>query len=530
MAPNTIFPYYDTHAKFAISHFMWLFGFKSDGHALFIGTGWKSWADVFYKSSFCSRSDNLSTIESNYDAIFYDSSTTDSNRGFIADLKKLNHILKPSGRMVITVHNFYSLYTKKKDLLNLIHGSQTIKPRIGFYGLKRALSKVGLNNYQILIPMPNLHDMEELFFSDSSLLELPGYQHFYLHLAKKLGIYHLFANNFIVFKNPQPFFSLPFIDNALVKNNSAKQFQISYSLKRIDLRARGALVLFIRTELPEKQFVLRVVDNLKTETIVKRNHQFLRKIHYQYSIPNQLKRVIPFPLNISSYDGRTIFSETMLPGIPAWKLNRGVLCQKIFNEASNFIITLNYSTRFLTTFSPQVIDELLNYDINLIESCSGTDRQLLERITQLAKNIRSNLLGKTGFLAISHGDYGYGNILINPISGKISGVIDWDTGREQEFVGIDHINLQIQKHRNENSTNFIGSFLDVASKIFQRGCIDSNGIYLSMFGIKDIMLPEMIAVAFLRYMSRAAQYPEIFVGEQYDYLQAIQLFDEMAVK
>ena len=63
------------------------------------------------------------------------------------------------------------------------------------------------------------------------------------------------------------------------------------------------------------------------------------------------------------------------------------------------------------------------------------------------KYLLEQLSDKEVFVAVSHGDFGYGNVLCENKTGNLSGVFDWDTSRDVELPGVDFFNLLIQKYR-----------------------------------------------------------------------------------
>ncbi len=136
--------------------------------------------------------------------------------------------------------------------------------------------------------------------------------------------------------------------------------------------------------------------------------------------------------------------------------------------------------------------------------------------------------GKECFLTVSHGDYGYGNILLNPRSGELTGVIDWDTGRKDDFPGIDYLNLAVQRIRTERDCTVTTAFEEVFNLVNRQGSLDEGDFYASEFNVNGDLLKVVLYVSLIRYMSRAAQYPEVFISEQIEYKKSLQSLEKLA--
>jgi hypothetical protein len=109
-------------------------------------------------------------------------------------------------------------------------------------------------------------------------------------------------------------------------------------------------------------------------------------------------------------------------------------------------------------------------------------------------------------------------------------VIDWDAGRQFELAGIDLLNLQIQKARTERNMGVFPAFVAVACAALGRGGLDEAGHYQGEFGIEGDLVRACLGVALLRYLSRAAQYPDVFAAEQDDYRRAIDFWRNEIVR
>jgi aminoglycoside phosphotransferase (APT) family kinase protein len=141
--------------------------------------------------------------------------------------------------------------------------------------------------------------------------------------------------------------------------------------------------------------------------------------------------------------------------------------------------------------------------------------------------IKDKLLGRKIWLVASHGDYGYGNILIDPDTGRLQGVIDWDTGRKEEFPWIDMLNMAIQNEKSNNSNRLSGAVRAIASRTPFAGLINNCSVYEREFKVGNGVLKILFYIALIRYMGRAAQYESIFNAEQNEYLESFNYLNNV---
>src|SRR5690606_28759780 len=141
----------------------------------------------------------------------------------------------------------------------------------------------------------------------------------------------------------------------------------------------------------------------------------------------RLLAAMPEPVSLDTLgDGTTILIESMLPGELAWRGATGTRSKGIYGEALDFLATLRGET-----VQPATSDgrSLIEPDLVRIAASPLLVGSLRESLAMEMERAAS-LLSDGGIEPhASHGDFGYGNILVDPDSGRLRGVIDWDTAR-----------------------------------------------------------------------------------------------------
>ncbi len=302
----------------------------------------------------------------------------------------------------------------------------------------------------------------------------------------------------------------------------------SCTVERIDFRQRGCLVLFIIERRSGKGFIARIVSDPESRKVVRGNADFLSFLRTSGNLGTGIKEKLPEPTGETEFPGITLFTETLIEGILAWKAIRPSLREAMFDSSSNFIFELQLAFRRKIELGEGDAEALFRPDMDGILACRGADRSVTGDAAEDLPRIRRVLARRECFLTVSHGDYGYGNILVDPASGRLTGVIDWDTGRRDDLPGVDYLNMAVQRVRIERKTGVAQAFESTCTSVLQRGSLDEGGFHAKEFGIEGDILKAVLHAGLIRYMGRAARYPEVFSSEQADYRKSLEWLRRMA--
>ncbi|MDZ7833620.1 MAG: aminoglycoside phosphotransferase family protein [Desulfobacterales bacterium] len=378
------------------------------------------------------------------------------------------------------------------------------------------------------VGIPKYQAAEEMIVPGSQFLEIPPHAHAVYRLAAHMQRYHWIADGRIYLISNRG------LENRTVVKTAAGQIQGFLNnqecvciVERFDMRLRGSLVIFITEQNTRKNFITRLVSDPYVQKIVRRNQDFLNFLHKSSRLSAAIKKKLPEPISEKEDAAHTLFTETLIQGRLAWKINQGGLRKVIFAEAVEFITTLQLSMRQSMLLTPDHAEEFFSADVQRICKVKACDPELMAGVLRVVKKMRRILSGRTFFLTISHGDYGYGNILVHPVTGHLAGVIDWDTGRVNDLPGIDYLNLVVQKKRSESGHSVARAFSEASEEIWRKGALDDKDCYAQEFDLTGEPLKIILYACLIRYMSRAAQYPEVFIREQGDYLECLQHLEDL---
>jgi len=499
-----------------------LFDLSSDCNVLIIGNRLSKWQNKFLNADFYQSYPAITSFKDVYDLVLFDSRDIKSSKNLPQLLKKLRLILSPMGTLIIFAYNFWSF----SNLKHIVKGRRAEffgKMLCGYSCMKNTLKKANFIHIKDYLCFPNLDFVEEFIAPNSKFVEIPHYYNFLQKIAKCAGIYKYIHDAFIFIctkKRIEKNSLFLSIHARLSQKLHAKN--IDLRLTRFDIRKRGALVLFVTNNITKNKFIIRVVPDETTNKIISKNHSFLQYLHSNKNIPFKIRSKIPLPIDAFKLNKNYIYIESLLPGILSWKANRNDQKNKIYQSIVDFIFEFNLATRKKATLNRELLDELFSEDLQLLNSSETIDNDFKIKLEKIIDLLKIYFLKKEMYLVCSHGDYGYGNILINPHNGDVTGVIDWDTGRKLEFPGIDIINLKIQLNRAGGTQSFIDSIKSIVLTMFDGGSIYEAKNHDNIFKIDPNYNRYIYYIALMRFIVRSSHYDEEFFAKQNIFKEALE--------
>jgi hypothetical protein len=503
-----------------------LFNLPAGSRVLIVGESLAEWKQYFRSVCCCTPTVKIGSGWNNFHIILFHPCRYSSKQLISQDISKLKALLAPNGYLFCLVKNFYSLATLK-DLKRGLGRQVLSATKCGYSGYKNILISQNFGHVGGYLPLPDRKMPEEIVDIGSKLLDVPYSPHWLIRFFNSMGLYRYVYDGYLFICGKQKVGVNPFFDFLAQKiRGYLKSENAKVSLERFDMRSRGAVVLYLLEVISGEMFIARIVSDSRTDTIVKKNRQFLEWLHQKSELAH-IKNLVPFPVEKGSYQGVSIHIETMVPGKLAWKAIRRKVRDTIYKEAVNFIFQLNKHTKENTLLDKDKLESLFERDLQRFNKITCINNELKNNILKMISIIKDKLLGRKIWLVASHGDYGYGNILIDPDTGRLQGVIDWDTGRKEEFPWIDMLNMAIQNEKSNNSNRLSGAVRAIASRTPFAGLINNCSVYEREFKVGNGVLKILFYIALIRYMGRAAQYESIFNAEQNEYLESFNYLNNV---
>lgn len=284
-----------------------------------------------------------------------------------------------------------------------------------------------------------------------------------------------------------------------------------FDLLSFQLRLRGAVVLLLRT--PDGGRVVRLVPAGPLQPVVERNHHMLLELRERLAGSASLLSRIPEPL-FAQHDGQLLLlGETLLPGTLAWKLSGPERTLIIRRHALEFLALVRSHGGSRSAPGPEVVNAQCAADLAGVAAADFVTpkaRHLLEGEIAGARNALAHVEIAPH---VSHGDFGFGNILADE-SGAVTGVIDWDTARLDDLPGADRVNLEIQLERTAQRPAFDHAVRAVWEKGTAREALEGPG------GAPRVR--ALFGIGVCRYITRALRYPDVYRQEAAGFERALE--------
>ncbi len=503
-----------------------LFALDSDSPILIMGKRLCAWKVLFPKAQYCETMQAIPGEPARYDLVLMDGSAVRSPGKLGHILFQIKQRMSGQGVLILFARNRFS-FRRLKDLFsngaisqeNLLYSHNQII---------QIVENASFPYYYEYLPFSQdetTQNFDEMVEPDSRFLEIPYYQHPIIRLAHALGKYYLLHDRYAIICMHKALLQNSLFEEVrtvLAERIGADRMHLQ--LERFDIRYRGTLVLFIKDVSTSKYFIARLTSDIESKSIVKRNHSFLKWLQQIDGLPDSLKAKIPMPLAEFDFLKNHVFIETLIPGILAWKINKQRTRSRIFEDSTLFIFELSIATGKRVSLDQKTLDELFLEDKQIINGSKTCTPHFKKLFNEKISCIKRAVEGQDMWLSASHGDYGYGNIITDPRNGRLNGVIDWDTGRKREFVGVDIINLMIQKHRVRQGEDFY----QLIKKLDLQFCneLSSNmSDFMDQFNLDCHRLRLLLSVAIIRYISRSAQFTAFFESEKNAYSKILELIN-----
>lgn len=447
-----------------------------------------------------------------YDLIILDTRDASPVLDLSWTIGNLRNSFNPDGQLVVIGKNRYS----PKRLARM---SPFERYGVSTYSLspeatKRDLRAWGFQSVLGFLVLPDVENMEECASDEDSIYEIPGHYHPILHLLNAIGAYRYVHDDYLLMACVSEWSGmrrfLSWLREYLVGSANGRG---SLRLKRFDPRRRGVLALFLEDIRGGRSLIARVAGSEVVGKQFQKSMYWTRRIRSADSLSGNLKARVPKTVATLRYKDSAVHVEEMLDGIVAWKLVRDPSVKKSIDAgARRFLDEIAHASVREIYVSESMFRSLIEEDIHRVGDALESWPRLKTCMDEITDVLKRNILGREIQCVWAHGDFGYGNILADKASGAITGVIDWDEAREAELGGVDWINFRIQEYR----TAPPGPFSSAIKRVTEELCSRQTG---KQEGSGFVRPGTVLAVAWLRYVVRAAQYPGVLAEEVDEFIR-----------
>lgn len=433
----------------------------------------------------------------------------------------LASLLAPAGSLLLLLPNRLPARAGPRHLLWALK-----TPAATVWGCRRAIRRAGLSPAAEFLPIPKLSDPEEFVLASSEEAARSLARHG-PGLRVAPAIFH---DGFLYLTGPDAG-GLGRTERALGAALAGRASgPADPVIERFDLRARGALVLVCRGARSGRRLLARTAPAGKALDAVARHAEWTARVREAPGMPDPVVRCVPAPLGAVEVRGQPVYLEDHVSGTIAWRVaarrgRRPAVAQGLYRFLGQF----NAGTARTSVLDSDTVDRMLQ----LWESdvAVGFPGDLARGLERLRAALRRRLEGTSRTLVWAHGDFGFGNALVDADSGALRAVIDWETAHDTELAGVDLLNFLVQGHRMGRHGGFAASLMDVGRGMLggeRLGGTDrAAGAYLNRFGVGPEQLRDALALCCLRWVRREARYADLFARTAGDAEAAVRWAGEL---
>jgi hypothetical protein len=419
-----------------------------------------------------------------------------------SSLTRLRRAMKPTASFFALVSNRYGARSFMRDPARILTRRATT-----LFGFRKLLSQAGFECVREFLPLPTLLTVEEFVSSMTRSIALPSYAATIEILLNRFGLLHIIHDGGVYIASGKDGGPERFL-RALRGHLRVSAADVDYfEIDRFDLRDRGALIVFLRETTSGERFVCRVTTNSLTDRIVRRNAEWIDRLA-SADLSRSVKAAIPKAAGVISTFAGTAYVEAHIMGIVAWKLAGSKRLEPTLrSELCAFVTAFNIDTAKTSRVDEHLLTQLLDPF-----TLSSVSERIAASYQTLRDRLRARMLGRERVIVWSHGDFGYGNAIVDPRTARLHGVIDWDQARE-DLAGVDLLHFFVQRERGHKNLPLLDALKEVAGQIIRNGLYDFSGRadYEREFAITAEMRSELLALVALRFAQRDMVYSSLSV-------------------
>ncbi len=207
-------------------------------------------------------------------------------------------------------------------------------------------------------------------------------------------------------------------------------------VENVRFRRRGSVLVSLRG--PAGAVILRISSAGQNRARLLRNREALRLLHGRQDLPLSVAARIPEAVAAMEIGEYAYDLETQLPGLPLWRLRPGSRVRvRAAANAVRFAQDLESGLGAGLLLDTERYESVVGGSIARVSEDLHGFLPAQQVLATLDAVLRRRFQGRPEPLVIGHGDYTPGNILVDPRSGDLLAVVDWDTFHPLEVRGVD---------------------------------------------------------------------------------------------
>jgi hypothetical protein len=427
-------------------------------------------------------------------------------------LAAVQRALHPQGTLLLLAPNRFSLRALARHPLAAAAGEARSAA-----GWRRALGAAGFAGVETYLPLPSLAEAEEYAAPGEGEVALRADAPWERRAAAALGVYESLHEGYAFLASAGPDGGTRRLLRRLEEGLEDALPGVRLVPQRFDLRERGALVLLLRDGTSDTRLACRVAAGDAARAAA-RNAAWTRRVADDARIAAWARDRVPRPRAALPAGVGTAFVEDRIRGVVGWKVARVPrLRRAAADDLVRFALRLGEGTAHTRRMEAAELVHLGRGDAPppADGACARLQAALRERLVE-------GMRGRERRTCLAHGDFGYGNAIVQGATGRLNGVVDWD-GAGEDLAGVDALNFAVQARRVEAGLT-LPAALEDAGDAFVRGGFAAVGApaLADWLPLDGPARAELAAWTVLRMTVRAARHPHLFAADAEPHAAALR--------
>lgn len=410
-------------------------------------------------------------------------------------IKEAERILSPSGILFFSFENKFGFHRIQKKLTNGFNNycSKNGAITYTFSMVSGIFKKIGFSYSRHYSVYPSILDPRDIVEFGSSTnsrrLSYKYYTHFKHYIRDILLLKGFFAPGFIIVSSKKPFMN--FLDSLLKDDFSKGE---PYMVKRyIPNSTVIAVARFTDDMKNQNGVVIKFPLTKKAYNCCKHNFKVLKELGQSGCI---LPYNIPKPLSYKDYKGQPFFAESALNGIAIDE--SGKIFETAFPKAVDLIIDLHQKTAKRCIVDDAIFERFFLCHLKSFAHTYGKNG-----LEPIFAYLKKNIYHKGIPLILQHGDFKLENILIDPESAAINGIIDWELSEREGLPLLDLLHLLVSRRRVLEGKSLMDCFTNIfLSCKFDKVEEESINKYLKILSINKDIIYVWIIMYWLHHITK----------------------------
>lgn len=364
--------------------------------------------------SFRKLKDLLAQTEK-FDLIIFEIGEKSTDKDYLKNVfKSAYRLLNEEGRFCFSFNNkwSYARLTRK-------HHENVLSNRCSLFEVAESIEAAGFKNLNLFSVSNDIKDVKQIIHVKGDAGE---------YFAKKTNIKNKLLSSFLFYSFNRAY---AVIANKVLRDNKLKINMImevtkQKKIEQIIIGKPNTIIILLG------DVILRFPNDSLSRVRCRMGKRALNALRQTV-----ISDVVPKFICMKNNGGKECFCESRIEGVSYVKA--GKKGSDLIEKAAAFLAKFHCETAELTLIDENNFKFLFGRDFKRLSKFLPYDYKT--KLSRLENYFRKMIIGKKIMIVFSHGDYKIENIMFDPNTKEINGIIDWDLSRRKGLPLLDLLYL-----------------------------------------------------------------------------------------